>query len=249
MTAFKNSLLQKFVQRYHLDGLVENGLIEIEDGTISTCFMKEPYDYGYASEVRGLIELKNTGLPDGLLADLSPATLLKCLPILYENITIEYDNDFEGGFSSSLIVKDSRRTLIHRLCGIGTCSYDGKKLICEMEFKYILDKIIINDILKSIKATGTYTLAFFVENNKMMVGYDYEQCTELIVELADCFEGDFRNAMYLDVKHFKAIIKNNKHFDNACMQINDSGIIEFIFEEKDLISRYWLNCYQYKLSR
>ena len=238
MTPFKNSLLQNFIRKYSLDGLIDNGIIEIKDGVMTTCFRPER-EFWDAVDIRGLIELRNTGLPDAILADMSPATLIKNLSVLDENITIEYKY-FLDHYYSLTIRDENKKKLTYRLCEPMHCYAGRKKLNCAFDFKKNLDKLFIKEILKTIRATNTKYIAFFVENDKMLMGYNYMQCTELKCELDECLHKGFHNAIYLEVNYFQAIIKNNINFDNAYMQLNSSKWFEFVFEENDFTSTYWI---------
>lgn len=246
MIPFKNSLLQNYIKKYSLDGLIDNGIMAIKDGIMTTCFRPER-EYWATVDIGGLIELKNTGLPDAILADMSPATFIKNLSVLAENITIEYKY-FNDHYYSLTIRDANKKKLTYRLCEPEHCCR-GKKLICGFDFKKNLDKTFIKEILKTIRATNTKYLAFFVENDKMLMGFNYMQCTELKWELDECLHEGFHNAIYLEVNYFQAIIKNNINFDNAYMQLNSGCIFEFVFEEKDFTSKYWIIGRQIKWGR
>lgn len=246
MTTSKNSLLQNFIKKYYLNGLVKSVQIDSKNGNLFTIFRSRTIYANDSPKIRGVIHHKNFGLPNAILGDYSPEVLLKILPVLGEDIEIDVRGLSDNGHASSLLINDSSGCkLKYSLTPPELCDFDGIQLRKKFhfQFKIKLDKALINKILKAINATDSKYLAFFVVKKKMVIAYNHGQYTELRCDLADYSYNCFHQAVSMDVKYFKTIIKNNLRFDIAYMQISEKEIAQFFFKEKDLISKYWVRCY------
>lgn len=234
-----------FIERYHLNGLVNDTEIKIEGGTGYTLFKND------SGSVRGEIIAENLNYPDGLIYVYYTDKLLKLSSILEEDITVEYlGNDPTDNSVVQLQFKDAKGKKITYACSNSTIidSDNKKSLVKDHEVTIKLNAETIQDILKSFTAISipldTQQIAFEKRDNKLIAIFGYSTSNSNTIELeldTDELSDDYDEIVIFPAAGIKEILSiNGKRFSEATLEISVKGLLQFKFKDNNLNSTYWI---------
>lgn len=228
----------KFLEKYHLGGIVESAWIEVKDDVLSTTVKT------LEGDMRGHVVLNDFGMNDGEIGCYSTSTLLKMLSILDNDINIIPAKRETDGVTTALNISDAKgkkiRFATHESDIIDR---DGKKgQVKNYEVKISLNNENIDDILRAYGALNS-NITFLQKNKKFYVVLNHSQNNENNIEIeieTEMLDEDFEH-MTFDAKYIKNILEVNKRrYVDAYIELSDKGIAKFYFEDQDSVAEYWI---------
>lgn len=228
----------KFLEKYHLNGVVESAWIEVKDDVLSTTVKT------LEGDMRGHVVLNDFGMNDGEIGCYSTSSLLKMLSILDSDINIIPAKRESDGFINALNISDVKgkkiRFATHESDIIDR---DGKKgNVKEYEVRISLNNENIDDILRAYSALNS-NITFLQKNNKFYVVFNYSQNNENNIEIqieTEKLDEDFE-FMTFDARYIKNILEvNKKRYADAYIELSVKGIAKFHFEDVDSTAEYWI---------
>jgi hypothetical protein len=227
----------KFIEKFHLAGIIPSAIIEVKDKTLSAIVKSE------SGDVRGYIELEDFELEDGEIGCYSTANLLKLLTILDNDIKI-VQNTRGDGHIFSLEFSDSKgKKVIFATHERDIIDRDGKKAkVNSYDVKVSLNNENIADILQSYGALNS-NITFLPKKDKLYAVFNYSKNNEDNIEIqldTEEMDEDFE-AMTFDTKYIKNIFEvNKKRYDDGTLELSNKGIARIYFKDNDSMAEYWI---------
>lgn len=228
----------KFVEKYHLGGIIDSAVINVEDKTLRSTFKT------LTGDLRGHVELQEFDLPDGNIGSYYTANLLKLLGILNNDVHITPGIRESDQFTHSLEFRDTKgKKVKYSTCELDIIESDGKKAkMSSYDVKISLNNEVIDDILKAYGALNS-NITFLKRDDKLFVVFNYSQNNEDNIEIeleTEELNEDFE-LMTFDAKLIKNVLEVNKRrYDDGYIQLSMKGIAQFYFMDNDSTAEYWI---------
>jgi hypothetical protein len=227
--------LNQFIDKYHLGGLVETVMWNIEGNSLSTSFISGD------KSVLGKISLDSFTSPDSEFGVYDTKQLRGMLGVLENDVEFKTLN--VGDKITSLDFSDKATSVNYMVA-------DKSVVPTPPALKGLPDfdiEITLNDtfISKFIRAKGaladqkTFTFISKGGKNQIVIGYSKKTNTNRIfVDVDATSNGDAEISFSAD--YFKEILVANKGASEATMKISTQGLSHLKFEEGDFVSEYFL---------
>lgn len=228
----------KFLEKYHLGGIIETAWIEVKDDVLFATVKDE------GGAIRGHVILNDFGMNDGEIGCYSTSSLLKMLSILDNDINIIPTKRESDGLITALNISDAKgkkiRFATHEADIIDR---DGKKgQVKNYEVKISLNNENIDDIILAYNALNS-NITFLQRDKKFYVVLNHSQNNENNIEIqieTEKVDEDFEY-MTFDAKCIKNILEVNKRrYVDAYIELSNKGIAKFYFEDQDSVAEYWI---------
>lgn len=231
---FKN-----FINKYHLNKLVESVKWEIKDNTLNIKFTSP------SKEMIGEITLNNFNLIDSTIGINNTDQLLKLIEITNGDLMLDFIKS--NKFFTKLIISDNKFTVNYSLSDIITIPKSGKYSGPEeYDLEIHLDQDNILDIIKA-KSALSESNTVLIKNNKgidndqleLIFGGDIEYSNKVsyylptkttLPEFEICFNSDI----------IKEIFYSNKDSIESKIYLNLEGLIKFEFKTETSKCVYYL---------
>jgi hypothetical protein len=234
--------LQSIIEKYHLDGLVENvKWIINKDKSLSIDFTSP------SREMIGSVVYNDFPLPESSIGINNTSQLYKLLSITTDDLILDLSK--EQKVITKLLISDKQFSLNYSLADILTVPKVGKYTGTEdYDIETTLNDDIIGALIKAKNASNSENV--LLELNSGIVGD---------LQLDFIFNGDveYANKVTYTIKEItsktsigfnlkyssellKQIFVNNKGADLGKLFLNSNGLMKLVFEYKDLKSTYYV---------
>jgi hypothetical protein len=235
--------LQSIIEKYHLDGLVENVKWVInKDKTLSIDFMSP------SREMIGNVIALDFPLPESSIGISNTTQLDKLLSITNGNLTLDYLK--EGKIIVKLLIADSQFSLNYSLADLLTVpkpgSYNGPE---EYEVEAELNDEIITALIKAKNALPDCENVVIELINHLSNGLQLEFTFNGDIEYANKITYCITNIQAFTSQEFKVkyssellkqILVCNKGAKLGTLSLNSNGLMKLKFEHNDLQSKYYV---------
>lgn len=239
---YDKNLIEKFIGKYYLNGLVDQAHISSSDGTLYTLFRNS------GGNLRGEVCIEDAKLPDAQIGVYYTKNLLSYMSILDNTISVEFNGKNSDDSVTTVEMRDAKgRKIVFGASKLDLIEADGKRnQVKTYEAKIELDQVVIADILKGFSAIGTalstQTIAFVKKDDKLyaIFGYSTQGTNQIEVELDAEVDEDFEEMIFPADIVKEVLTVNGKTFDKATLEISVKGLLTFKFEDVQCKAEYWV---------
>jgi hypothetical protein len=230
--------LQSIIEKYHLNGLIENVKWCIDGNKTLTIDFMAP-----TREMIGKVVYNGFPLPESEIGINNTTQLDKLLAITSGDLMLDYAK--EGKIISKLLIADNQFNLNYSLADLLTIlkpgSYNGPE---EYDVEAILDNEVITALVKAKNALSNsenVVIATGLLGLEFTFGGDVEYANKVTYTVQNptiinqCTFSSVYNSSLL-----KEILVNNKGAESGVLSIKSSGLIKIEFNHKDLQSKYYI---------
>lgn len=235
--------LQSIIEKYHLDGLVENVKWVIKDKTLSIDFMSP------SREMIGNVIASDFPLPESSIGISNTTQLDKLLSITNGDLTLDYIK--EGKVITKLLIVDPQFTLNYSLADLLTVpkpgSYNGPE---EYEVEAELNNEIITALIKAKNALPDCENVIIELTNHLSNGLVLEFTFNGDVEYANKITYSIPNIQVFTSQEFKVkyssellkqVLVCNKGAESSILNLNSNGLMKLAFKHNDTLqSKYYI---------
>jgi len=231
----KKDVINKLIEKYHLNGNVESVKLDSKAGGIETTFVSEDQN------VVGTVTAKNVGIEDSELGIFTTSQLVKMLGALDQEVDIKLNKISDKCVGINFKDKDTDvsfmladLSVIKKAPTLRTLPDFGIKIKLTKEFieKFIKAKNALPDsdnFAVTSNSSGTKIILNYSTINSNRITFD--TVTEKAMET---------KAITFSAKLFKEILSVNKNCDEGYLEVSDKGIAKAAFKEGDYTSVYYL---------
>jgi hypothetical protein len=233
------SQLQSIIQKYHINGLVEQVLWNIADKEINIHFMTS------ARDVIGHLIQKNIDLPDSEIAIYSTSQLLKLLNILNKDIILDLEQT--NSVYTKLRIQDQEYNLYFTLANPMIIENVGKvnepqeydvilPLSSEQMFSFIKARNALSKDTTNVKITttkdfsGANLIQFEMGN---LSNYSNKISFSFPAKINQPVEAVFNSDIIKD------IFQVNKDIDKCIISIKNEGLMKIEFSTEETQIKYF----------
>jgi hypothetical protein len=230
--------LQSIIEKYHLNGLIENVKWCIDDNKTLTIDFMAP-----TREMIGNVVYNGFPLPESEIGINNTTQLDKLLAITSGDLMLDYAK--EGKIISKLLIADNQFNLNYSLADLLTIlkpgSYNGPE---EYDIEATLDSEIITALVKAKNALSNSENVVIkpgLTGLEFTFGGDVEYANKVTYSIQNItitneikFESTYNSNL------LKEILVNNKGAESGILNIRSNGLMKIEFKHKDLQSKYYI---------
>jgi hypothetical protein len=236
--------LQSIIEKYHLDGLVENVKWVInKDKTLSIDFMSP------SREMIGNVIVSDFPLPESSIGISNTTQLDKLLSITNGTLVLDYIK--EGKVITKLLIADSQFNLNYSLADLLTVtkpgSYNGPE---EYEVEAELNDEIITALIKAKNALPDCENVIIELTNHLSNGLILEFTFNGDIEYANKITYSIPNIQVFTSQEFKVkyssellkqVLVCNKGAESSILNLNSNGLMKLAFKHNNTLqSKYYV---------
>jgi hypothetical protein len=240
----EKKLIETFIKKYHLSGLIEEVLWKNTNNLLSVNVMSS--DKKLFTSVQSLkIEPFFTGVEIGVL---DTTKLKRMLSPLSENIQLSVDIDENDNTRvRQLIANDHNMTVTYVTANKGVIDPSPNiKSLPPFTLELNLTPEFIEIFSKSFSSLGDGDALFTLMLSKtqkieMVLGYKENQSDRIAIQM-DALPGKdtITNPISFNAKYLKEILAANSVSEKSILRVSESGISSISFDNEDFKSQYYL---------
>jgi len=230
-------VLQSVIEKYHLNGLIENVKWDINKNKQLTVNFMAP-----TREMLGKVAYNGFPLPESAIGISNTTQLDKLLAITSGDLVLDYVK--EGKVITKLLIADEQFNLNYALSDLLTIpkpgEYNGPE---EYNVETKLDNEIISALVKAKNAL-TNSENVVVKPDTLGLGFtfggdvEYANKVSYYIQNVTPPETDFE--LTYNSNLLKEILVNNKDMDSGALHVNSNGLMKIIFTGKNIQSSYYI---------
>jgi hypothetical protein len=229
--------LQSVIEKYHLNGLIENVKWEVDKNKQLTINFMSP-----TREMLGRVVYNGFPLPESAIGINNTTQLDKLLAITSGDLVLDYVK--ESKIITKLLIADEQFNLNYALSDLLTIpkpgEYNGPE---EYNVETKLDNEIISALVKAKNAL-TNSENVVVKPESLGLGFtfggdvEYANKVSYFIQNATSSEIDFE--LTYNSNLLKEILVNNKDMENGTLHVNNKGLMKIMFNGKNIQSVYYI---------
>ena len=234
--------LQSIIEKYHLDGLVENVKWVInKDKSLSIDFMSP------SREMIGSVVYDNFPLPESSIGINNTSQLYKLLSITTNDLILDITK--EQKVITKLLISDNQFHLNYSLADILTVPKVGKYTGDEnYNIETILNDDIIGALIKAKNASNSENVVLELSNGftddlqlDFIFNGDVQYANKVTYTIKDVISTSSINFnLKYNSELLKQILVNNKGATLGKLFLNSNGLMKLVFEYNNLKSTYYI---------
>jgi len=229
--------LQSVIEKYHLNGLIENVKWEVDKNKQLTINFMSP-----TREMLGRVVYNDFPLPESSIGISNTTQLDKLLAITSGDLVLDYVK--EGKVITKLLIADEQFNLNYTLADLLTIpkpgEYNGPE---EYNVETKLDNEIISALVKAKNAL-TNSENVVVKPDTLGLGFtfggdvEYANKVSYYIQNVTPPETDFE--LTYNSNLLKEILVCNKDMDSGTLHVNSNGLMKIMFTGKNIQSSYYI---------
>lgn len=229
--------LQTFVQKYYLNGLVENVKIHVKDNTITTDFITED------RSTLGHITYKNVSIEDTVFGIFDTSQFIRMLSVLDEDIDVNILKVSEKPVNMKMQSKSGTQVtaLLADLSVIPDVPIMNK--IPEFGLTFDVDDEFVSKYVKAKAAlpeTDTFTIVPDANMTKLVLGMSNVNTNRISLPMKDVdLMDDLLDNKTINANVFREIINVNKG-NTAKVELAEAGLLRISYNSADFNAVYYL---------
>jgi len=234
--------LQSIIEKYHLDGLVENVKWVIKDKTLSIDFMSP------TREMIGNVIASDFPLPESQIGINNTSQLDKLLSITEGELHLDYNK--EQKVITKLLISDHKYNLNYTLSDVLTVpkvgAYNGPEVY---DLETNLSSEHISSLIKAKNAlTNSENVVLNVEETlgggyqlNFIFGGDVEYSNKITYSIKE-FDTtpDKEFSLTYNSELLKVVLACNKGAESSKLHLNSQGLMKLVFTHDNLSSTYYI---------
>ena len=229
--------LQSVIEKYHLNGLIENVKWEVDKNKQLTINFMSP-----TREMLGKVVYNGFPLPESAIGINNTTQLDKLLAITSGDLVLDYVK--ESKIISKLLIADEQFNLNYALSDLLTIpkpgEYNGPE---EYNVETKLDNEIISALVKAKNAL-TNSENVVVKPDILGLGFtfggDVEYANKVSYYIQNVAPSEIDFELTYNSNLLKEILVNNKDMENGTLHVNNNGLMKIMFNGKNIQSVYYI---------
>jgi len=230
-------VLQSVIEKYHLNGLIENVKWEVDKNKQLTINFMSP-----TREMLGRVVYNGFPLPESAIGINNTTQLDKLLAITSGDLVLDYVK--ESKIITKLLIADEQFNLNYALSDLLTIpkpgEYNGPE---EYNVETKLDNEIISALVKAKNAL-TNSENVVVKPDTLGLGFtfggDVEYANKLSYYIQNVAPSEIDFELTYNSNLLKEILVNNKNMENGTLHVNNNGLMKIMFNGKNIQSIYYI---------
>jgi hypothetical protein len=230
-------VLQSVIEKYHLNGLIENVKWDINKNKQLTVNFMAP-----TREMLGKVVYNGFPLPESSIGISNTTQLDKLLAITSGDLVLDYVK--EGKIITKLLLADEQFNLNYALADLLTIpkpgEYNGAE---EYDVEVKLDNEIISALIKAKNAL-TNSENVVVEPDLLGLGFtfggDVEYANKVSYFIQNVTQPENTFKLTYSSNLLKEILVCNKDMDEGTLYVRGDGLMKMIFNKENLQSVYYI---------
>jgi hypothetical protein len=230
-------VLQSVIEKYHLNGLIENVKWDINKNKQLTVNFMAP-----TREMLGKVVYNGFPLPESSIGISNTTQLDKLLAITSGDLVLDYVK--EGKIITKLLLADEQFNLNYALADLLTIpkpgEYNGAE---EYDVEVKLDNEIISALIKAKNAL-TNSENVVVEPDLLGLGFtfggDVEYANKVSYFIQNVTQPENTFKLTYSSNLLKEILVCNKDMDEGTLYVRGDGLMKIIFNKENLQSVYYI---------
>ncbi len=230
-------VLQSVIEKYHLNGLIENVKWDINKNKQLTVNFMAP-----TREMLGKVVYNGFPLPESSIGISNTTQLDKLLAITSGDLVLDYVK--EGKIITKLLLADEQFNLNYALADLLTIpkpgEYNGAE---EYDVEVKLDNEIISALIKAKNAL-TNSENVVVEPDSLGLGFtfggDVEYANKVSYFIQNITQPENTFKLTYSSNLLKEILVCNKDMDEGTLYVRGDGLMKMIFNKENLQSVYYI---------
>jgi hypothetical protein len=227
--------LNRFVQKYTLNGLIESVKWESDNKSLHTSFISDD------KSVLGNVEMSDFDFDKTEFGVYDTTKLKNMLSVLGNDV--EFKISSANNKAASLEFSDKSTAINYMLADLSVIpNVPDLKKLPDFDIKIKLDDTVINKFIKAKSAlTDENNFAFITKNGKstIVIGHSNINTNKISIEVEATTDGDV-SPMYFSATYLKEILVANKDASDATLNISSHGLAHIQFEIDEYKSNYYL---------
>ena len=229
--------LQSVIEKYHLNGLIENVKWEVDKNKQLTINFMSP-----TREMLGRVVYNGFPLPESAIGINNTTQLDKLLAITSGDLVLDYVK--ESKIITKLLIADEQFNLNYALSDLLTIpkpgEYNGPE---EYNVETKLDNEIISALVKAKNAL-TNSENVVVKPDILGLGFtfggDVEYANKVSYYIQNVAPSEIDFELTYNSNLLKEILVNNKDMENGTLHVNNNGLMKIMFNSKNIQSIYYI---------
>jgi hypothetical protein len=229
--------LQSVIEKYHLNGLIENVKWEVDKNKQLTINFMSP-----TREMLGRVVYNGFPLPESAIGINNTTQLDKLLTITSGDLVLDYVK--ESKIITKLLIADEQFNLNYALSDLLTIpkpgEYNGPE---EYNVETKLDNEIISALVKAKNAL-TNSENVVVKPDVLGLGFtfggDVEYANKVSYYIQNIVLSEVDFELTYNSNLLKEILVNNKDMENGTLHVNNNGLMKIMFNSKNIQSIYYI---------
>ena len=229
--------LQSVIEKYHLNGLIENVKWEVDKNKQLTINFMSP-----TREMLGKVVYNGFPLPESAIGINNTTQLDKLLAITSGDLVLDYVK--ESKIITKLLIADEQFNLNYALSDLLTIpkpgEYNGPE---EYNVETKLDNEIISALVKAKNAL-TNSENVVVKPDTLGLGFtfggDVEYANKVSYYIQNITPSEIDFELTYNSNLLKEILVNNKDMENGTLHVNNNGLMKIMFNSKNIQSIYYI---------
>jgi hypothetical protein len=229
--------LQSVIEKYHLNGLIENVKWEVDKNKQLTINFMSP-----TREMLGKVVYNGFPLPESAIGINNTTQLDKLLAITSGDLVLDYVK--ESKIITKLLIADEQFNLNYALSDLLTIpkpgEYNGPE---EYNVETKLDNEIISALVKAKNAL-TNSENVVVKPDTLGLGFtfggDVEYANKVSYYIQNIAPSETDFELTYNSNLLKEILVNNKDMENGTLHVNNNGLMKIMFNSKNIQSIYYI---------
>ena len=227
--------LNRFIQKYNLNGNVNRVKWTAKDNILSTSFVTED------KSLMGNVSVSNFQFDDGDIGVYTTDQLVKLLGVLGEDVVLNVSRSGDKAFS--LKVKNGVVSVDYTLSDLSVIPDPPKlKRIPDFETQIKVDSSFIETFIKgksALSESETFTIVNGSTGPQVVIGYSSTNTNRVNIPVEVTSNGLNDNISF-NANLFKDVLSANKECSTATLEVSNDGLARINFKVDDYDSTYYI---------
>ena len=227
--------LNRFIQKYNLNGNVNSVKWTSKDNTLSTSFVTAD------KSLMGNVRVENLQLEDGHVGIYTTDQLVKLLGVLGEDVTLDVSRF--GDKAVSLKVKNGVVSIDYTLSDLSVIPDPPQlKRLPDFQTQIKVDSSFIDTFIKGKSALSeaeTFTIVNGNSGPEVVIGYASTNTNRVNIPVEVTSNGLTDNISF-NANLFRDVLSANKECTSATLEVSNDGLARINFKVDDYDSEYYI---------
>ena len=227
--------LNRFIQKYNLNGNVNSVKWTAKDDVLSTTFVTSD------KSLMGSVKVNNLSFDNGNVGIYTTDQLVKLLNVLDEDVTIDVSRF--GDKAVTLKVKNGSVSVDYTLSDLSVIPDTPQlKRIPEFDTKIKVDSNFMDTFIKgkaALTEAETFTITSDGNTTQVVIGYSSTNTNRVNIPVETTSNGLTDNVSF-NANLFKDVLLANKECSSATLEVSNEGLARITFKVDDYDSTYYI---------
>ena len=227
--------LNRFIQKYNLNGNVNSVKWSSKDNTLSTSFVTSD------KSLMGNVKVDNFQFDDGDVGVYTTDQLVKLLGVLGEDVTLDVSKFDDKAVS--LKVKNGVVSIDYTLSDLSVIPDPPQlKRIPDFQTQIKVDSSFIDTFIKGKSALSeaeTFTIVNGKNGPEVVIGYASTNTNRVNIPVETTSNGLTDNVSF-NANLFRDVLVSNKECTSATLEVSNDGLARINFKVDDYDSEYYI---------